>query len=116
MSGQKIENLLHRVETGFGAVSEKIVLMIGTNDLLRGTTFEKMHDDLKELLDLLSKNAKTIILLTLPPVPRLQISKYHWDRLKKYNEFIRGLHDGESPVHFFALNALDITSCLFLTL
>lgn len=96
MSGQKVGDLLRRVKDNFASVSEKVVLLIGTNDLLRGTSFEAMRDDLQSLLkQLRSKGAERIILLTLPPVPRLNGNGDHWNRLSKYNEFIQQCHNGE---------------------
>lgn len=59
-----------------------------------------MRDDLRSLLrQLRSRGAEKIILLTLPPVPRLNASGDHWNRLKKYNEFIVASHDGELAYH-----------------
>lgn len=101
MKDQKIIDLLRRIHVGFGDVSEKVVLMIGTNDLLCGTSFEAMCEDFKELLKLLSKDAKKIILLTVPPVLKLENSEDHWNRLKKFNEFIRQCRDGELIVDPF---------------
>lgn len=68
--------------------------MIGTNDLLRGTSFEAMRDDFDELLNLLRKDAKKIILLTIPPVLKLKNDEDHWNRLKKYNDHIKQCKDG----------------------
>lgn len=95
MKNQKIIDLLRRIHVGFGDISEKVVLMIGTNDLLCGTSFEAMCEDLKELLKLLSKDTKTIILLTVPPVLKLKNDEDHWNRLKNFNEFIRQCRDGK---------------------
>lgn len=113
MSGQKVGDLLRRVRENFARVSEKVILMIGTNDLLQGTSYEAMRDDLRSLLkQLRSKGADIIILLTVPPVPRLNASGDHWNRLMKFNEFIIGMHNGEllvlSSVRIFYLNLRNI--------
>ncbi|KAK7586054.1 hypothetical protein V9T40_003930 [Parthenolecanium corni] len=93
VSGQKISDLMYRVKWDFAGVSEKVVVMIGTNDLLRGTSFEVMRTNLELLLNMLTIEAKKVILLTVPPVPKLKEDKDHWDRLKKYNEYIKELED-----------------------
>ncbi|KAK7586053.1 hypothetical protein V9T40_003929 [Parthenolecanium corni] len=95
VEGQKISDLLLRVKQDLGGVSEKVVVMIGTNDLLRGTSFEEMRTNLELLLHILTIEAEKVILLTVPPVLKLKEDKDHWDRLKKYNEYIKELEDSE---------------------
>lgn len=54
-----------------------------------------MRDGLSLLInELTERQVEKIIVLTIPPVPRLANSKKHWERLMAYNEFVKSLDNG----------------------
>lgn len=55
-----------------------------------------MRTDIEALvLELIERGVRKLILLTIPPVPRLAASFDHWHRLKEFNNHIKGLHNGK---------------------
>lgn len=55
-----------------------------------------MCSDIEALvLELIERGVRKLILLTIPPVPRLATSQDHWLRLKGFNDRIKGLHNGK---------------------
>ncbi|XP_075233922.1 uncharacterized protein LOC142331749 isoform X2 [Lycorma delicatula] len=93
VGGQRICDLHKRVLEGIIPLAKKLVVLIGTNDLLKGTSSSEMCKGLHNLLMTLFKTAEKIVLLTLPPVPKIAYLSEHWQKLKKYNDFIFSLKD-----------------------
>ncbi|RZF32224.1 hypothetical protein LSTR_LSTR011496 [Laodelphax striatellus] len=91
VSGQKISELHRRVWEKIHPVGEQVILLIGTNDLLKGTKTNVMCVRLKFLIEDILLTAKKIVVLTLPPVPKLSHSEEHWNRLDDYNDYIKSL-------------------------
>ncbi|XP_054279678.1 uncharacterized protein LOC128997898 isoform X8 [Macrosteles quadrilineatus] len=97
VSGQTITDLHSRVRHHFYPISSNIIVMIGTNDFLRNVSVSKMCQELSSLIKTLQKSAKRIILLTLPPIPKLaEESSIHYQLLECYNEHIRSLENGDT--------------------
>ncbi|XP_034241111.1 uncharacterized protein LOC117645190 isoform X2 [Thrips palmi] len=97
VSGQRIGDLLKRLKSGFYHIGSKVVLMIGTNDLVKNCQAEQMIHELRRVLDYLCTKAEKIVVLTLPPVPLQEHYTHHWTRLNKYNDFIRTLNNAGPP-------------------
>ncbi|KAE8738730.1 hypothetical protein FOCC_FOCC015776 [Frankliniella occidentalis] len=94
VSGQRVGDLLRRLRSGFYHLGKRVVVMIGTNDLLRSTPARQMCTELGKVVQHLKENmTEEIIILTLPPIPRLQNQTYHWQRLQQYNDYIKQLAD-----------------------
>ncbi|XP_034243721.1 uncharacterized protein LOC117646704 isoform X1 [Thrips palmi] len=93
VSGQRIGDLLKRLKSGFYHIGSNVVLMIGTNDLVKNCQAEQMIHELRRVLDYLCTKAEKIVVLTLPPVPLHEHYTHHWTRLNKYNDFIRTLNN-----------------------
>ncbi|XP_054261543.1 centrosomal protein of 164 kDa isoform X2 [Macrosteles quadrilineatus] len=97
VSGQTITDLHKRVRDNFYPISDKIILMIGTNDFLRNVNVSRMCEELSALVKTLQKSASNIILLTLPPIPKLaKKNTNHFELLDIYNQHIRSLDNGDS--------------------
>ncbi|KAG8319090.1 hypothetical protein J6590_098745, partial [Homalodisca vitripennis] len=95
VSGQTISDLHKRVKEKFYPISNKIILMIGTNDFLKDADISTMCGELSALIKTLQETVTSIILLTLPPIPKLE-KKYgpsHFKLLEKYNSHIRSLEN-----------------------
>lgn len=52
------------------------------------TTIDDMMDNYTKLLNYLKSKVKRIVLITVPPIPRLQDKFNHWVKLDKFNQFI----------------------------
>uniref|UniRef100_A0A1B6GU81 OSK domain-containing protein n=1 Tax=Cuerna arida TaxID=1464854 RepID=A0A1B6GU81_9HEMI len=98
VSGQTITDLHKRVKEHFYPISDKIILMIGTNDFLRNSDVSTMCKELSALIETLQETVSNIVLLTLPPIPKLEKrhSSRHFALLEKYNSYIRGLENGDN--------------------
>ncbi|XP_046687260.1 uncharacterized protein LOC124372893 [Homalodisca vitripennis] len=98
VSGQTITDLHKRVKERFYPISDKIILMIGTNDFLRNLDVSIMCKELSALIETLQETVSNIVLLTLPPIPKLEKrhSSRHFALLEKYNSYIRGLENGDN--------------------
>uniref|UniRef100_A0A1B6BZT7 OSK domain-containing protein n=1 Tax=Clastoptera arizonana TaxID=38151 RepID=A0A1B6BZT7_9HEMI len=93
VSGQTILDLHNRVKEGYYPISKKIILMIGTNDLLRNQDGMTMCHHLSDLVYTLKQRTENIVLFTLPPIPKIESDLSHWDRLEMYNNHIKYLCD-----------------------
>ncbi|XP_049842009.1 uncharacterized protein LOC126292199 [Schistocerca gregaria] len=107
VSGQTVGELLRRVVSEMYPISKKVILLIGTNDMLRDTKMDLMKRKLRRVVKELTLRTEKIIVLTLPPVPRLSHKPDHWQRLDDYNTCIKGREKYKNVV------VADITS-LFL--
>ena len=50
-----------------------------------------MRQTLRLLLEHLRRQAKRIVLLTLPPIPKIQFRPDHWEKIEKFNRFLKSL-------------------------
>lgn len=88
VSGQTIQELTQRVESKFSPLGERIVLLIGTNNMLRDHDIKTMKASLEELLTVLLKTTRKVVMLTLPPIPKLENNENFWNKLNEYNSFV----------------------------
>ncbi|XP_065206928.1 uncharacterized protein LOC135836192 isoform X3 [Planococcus citri] len=95
VSGQKTNELFDRIKSNFHPVYSRVILMIGTNDLLKNTNSVELRSSFHELITHLigKKGVRELVILTIPPVPRLASSSEHWKTLKQYNEHILTFRD-----------------------
>jgi len=64
--------------------------------MLQGTPANQMRKNMESLvLKLIERGVQSLIVLTVPPVPKLANSFDHWSRLKKFNNHIKSFHNGE---------------------
>ncbi|KAL0267170.1 UNVERIFIED_CONTAM: hypothetical protein PYX00_009518 [Menopon gallinae] len=96
VSGQRIDQLRHRVKLRTYPLSSKMMVLIGTNDVLRGENINTMTKHFTTLMNLLRKSADKILILTLPPIPKLCVTFYHWTLIRQYNDFLKSFDDGRS--------------------
>ena len=58
----------------------KVLVLIGTNDVLAGRKLPWMIEDMDKLIAILrARKVAHITILTLPPIPRLSITRAHWE-------------------------------------
>ncbi|KAG8226836.1 hypothetical protein J437_LFUL007086 [Ladona fulva] len=86
VSGQTIDGLIEKVLNCSLPLEPKVIVLIGTNDFLKGSTFNEVRSCMLRLLDVLKTKVSEILLLTVPPIPRLKMSTF-WDDWEKYNGF-----------------------------
>lgn len=68
------------------------MISLGTNDLLYGRPILDAIGDMKELVNYLIDLKTNIILLTLPPIPKLaNEDPYHYDSLMTFNDTLKKL-------------------------
>lgn len=92
VSGQTIGELNSLLQKNRHELQSNVVVMIGTNDLLRGRSYREMRVDFEALLETLLKKCSKVVLLTLPPIPFL--GKEHLAQLRWFNDVIKDQHDG----------------------
>lgn len=92
VSGQRIDQLRQRIKKNVYPLASRVIVLIGTNDVLCGGETQTMIRHFKRLLKLLlKKNVKKLVILTLPPIPKFCVSFSHWSVIRTYNEFLKGL-------------------------
>lgn len=71
---------------------------------IQETEVEQMCAGIESLIfELLRKcRVEKLIVLTIPPVPRLRYEKDHWDRLNCYNDFVRSF-DKRNYLNFLSI-------------
>ena len=104
VSGQRIDDLNVLLRKHNYDVGDKVIVMIGTNDLLRGGSHEKMCSDYDNILNNLRTRCSRVVLVTIPPIPRL--GKGHLTELRSFNEFIVRKGDG------WKVRVVDLCGCL----
>ncbi|PNF37648.1 hypothetical protein B7P43_G12000 [Cryptotermes secundus] len=98
VSGQKVADLLKKVKLELHPVADKIVLLIGTNDILQKTEKSQLRLTMWTLLKELRRRARRIVLLTLPPIPKIQFRPDYWEQIEGFNMFIKSLEDDDVTV------------------
>ena len=95
VSGQKIGDLKLRLEDNDYIVGNNVIMMIGTNDIIYNTNIQNMCSEYSEIVKNLRSKCLRLVLLTIPPVPKLMKSTEHWNKLKIFNSFIQRQVDDE---------------------
>ncbi|KAF5294250.1 hypothetical protein FQR65_LT10836 [Abscondita terminalis] len=88
VSGQKIEEIELLLRKKEYPIGKKVILLIGTNDFLNNTLVEHMYRAYNSLVKFLKENTEHLVLLTVPPVPKLAGHADHWIKLKRFNDMI----------------------------
>ncbi len=85
ISGDTIEGLKGRIRESLACNPEKVVVLIGINDLIAGASPETIEDRLKGLLLLLKKENKAVIWHSLLPIhgEKFLHSSYHGKTLNR---------------------------------
>nr|CAD7579535.1 unnamed protein product [Timema californicum] len=89
VSGQKAAQLLRRLRSVLldsMPLLDNILLMIGVNDFLQGNRLGILKMRLLKIVKLLSSHNKNVVVLTVPPIPKLSM-EYNV-QLLKYNKFV----------------------------
>lgn len=61
-------------------LTQKVILLIGTNDVLCDRSLPNMIRHYRNLIQLLRLRKVTkIVILTLPPIPKLALMRSHWE-------------------------------------
>ncbi|XP_046388049.1 uncharacterized protein LOC124157406 [Ischnura elegans] len=94
VSGQTISDLDQRVSKDFR--STDVIVMIGTNDFLRRARVQNMTNDMRRLLDFLEYTAEKVVILTVPPIPRLENNPDFWHQWESYNKWLKNLDNGKT--------------------
>ncbi|KAK7874103.1 hypothetical protein R5R35_004647 [Gryllus longicercus] len=89
VSGQTVEQLRRRLQSQAAALGNKVVLLVGTNDLLQGRDIEKMKFSFDQLVDILEETVQRLIILTLPPIPKLEDDRRFRMKFKQFNDFLK---------------------------
>ena len=71
VSGNTAENLLSRINTVITQVPNLVIIMIGTNDAIDGTsTYNSYNATLSLIIDSLQRTGSSVMLLTPPPIQK----------------------------------------------
>lgn len=114
VSGQKIGELLAMLKRNEFVLGDKIIMLIGTNDmtyvqvchsaclakfkwlLFQETPFNMMVQQYNMILDLMKQKQRRVILLTVPPVPKMEVPRTgseYLEKLQNFNKFILQKHN-----------------------
>jgi len=59
--------------------------------LFQNTEESEMCQTMRLLLEHLRRQATRIVLLTLPPIPKIQFRPDHWEKIERFNKFLKSL-------------------------
>ncbi|KAG8323493.1 hypothetical protein J6590_006511, partial [Homalodisca vitripennis] len=96
VGGQTIKQLYEQVKIHSSSLSENLMIFIGTNDILKNNSLEQMKTDMKDLVEYLINSNKKLIILTLPPIPKVAKDIGIRGKVKDFNRFIRALDNGDT--------------------
>ncbi|KAI5746743.1 hypothetical protein M8J77_007009 [Diaphorina citri] len=114
IGGQRAEQLCQHLTLKTWPVYKNVILLIGTNDIKDSTDVSQWKESVKKIVDLfVSYNVQSLILLTVPPIPKLWHHVQHWTLFIEYNEFLFSL-EKKYKDSFSSLKLIDISS-IFLT-
>jgi lysophospholipase L1-like esterase len=115
MSGENSAGLLKRLKLLDELQPETIVVMVGINDLIKGTSDEQILDNYRQIIkELKEKHPKTAIVVqsVLPhggdrvgTIDREQVLQLSNERIYQFNQKLGGL-TAETEVHFLNLHPL----------
>ncbi|KAG8291902.1 hypothetical protein J6590_050813 [Homalodisca vitripennis] len=89
IGGQTIDQLTRELKHA-NNLERQLIVMIGTNDLLRDKEVRSICDDYEKLVEVLLEKGEKIILVTIPPIPKLsENDRYHLNKLERINEHIK---------------------------
>jgi hypothetical protein len=60
-------------------------------DLFQKTEESEMCQTMRCLLKQLRRQVSRIVLLTLPPIPKIQFRPDHWEKIESFNWFLKSL-------------------------
>ncbi|XP_022213619.2 maternal effect protein oskar [Drosophila obscura] len=105
VSGQTISGARSRLHHAQVPTDTKIIVNIGSVDILRGRPFVQIQHDFRQLIKDMHKRGLTPILTTLAPLANYCHDKALCDKVAKFNRFISKEGAGY-------LKVIDIHSCL----
>ena len=91
-SGCTISELKIRLK-GCGTLPQKVILLIGTNALMKSATKENLKKDYISLVKYLLRNCDKIILIVCPIIPRKRNELSHWNAVNYLNSLIYFFHN-----------------------
>lgn len=95
VSGQTIRDLYELLCQGKHPIHDRVILMIGTNNLVRRTpSLSEMKKIYSLIIGMLKSRVKQLILVTLPPVPLHKSDPKHWLTWNSFNDFIERVANG----------------------
>lgn len=101
ISGQSLDNLIFLITNIPMKIHNKIILMIGTNDILKRKNTNNIIESYTKLIKLLTTKCNKLILFSIPPIPKFKNDKYHWYQLHKINTF---LNNSANKKNIFFIN------------
>ena len=75
----------------FEVGGDKIIVMVGTDDLLNDADLYKLCGEYEEMVHYLSQTCSKIVLVTVPPIPRLTHDRRLWNAMVQFNDFVKEL-------------------------
>lgn len=88
VSGQTTSDLYNLLNAGGSPIHNSVILMIGTNDLVKRKNLIQAKIMFERTVNLLRVKAERIVLFTLPPVALYEDDPTHWEMLYSLNNFI----------------------------
>lgn len=105
ISGQSIRDATERIERLPEQSNMKIVVNLGSIDILHGSDLTDMCQDYKELMKVCERRRIETVITTLAPLANRRHCSNDTKKLHQFNEFLMKQFSGKFCV-------IDITSCL----
>lgn len=79
--GITISEMLVKLKNNNQPLADKLIIHLGANDFLRHKSVADMQKDYDDQAQFLSEKDKQLVLLTIPPIPKLVNSRDYHDRI-----------------------------------
>ncbi|XP_034254934.1 uncharacterized protein LOC117653398 [Thrips palmi] len=79
-------------------MAKKAILMIGTNNILKRVPLEESKRALSNIVEELKKSTDKLIVMTIPPVPKLMKDKTAVEAIKSYNLCIKAIPNSDGII------------------
>ncbi|KAF2899634.1 hypothetical protein ILUMI_06543 [Ignelater luminosus] len=96
VSGQTIKDLQQRILNNEYKLADKVIMLIGTNDMIQRTDMKSMFENYSSIIEMLKPKTERIVLLTVPPLPKFMYDHNVWRRLRQLNVFINEQANNEN--------------------
>lgn len=92
ISGQTAQQLCRHLERKPWPVYRNVILLIGTNDISHNTDPTQWEETLDKIITLFCQyGIANLIMLSVPPVPKLWHTVQHWTLFVEYNDILKSL-------------------------
>ncbi|KAK3919298.1 Platelet-activating factor acetylhydrolase IB subunit beta [Frankliniella fusca] len=103
--GQTVCQLAKAIRSGRSNVTDKAIVLIGTNDILKVDQEDKTKEGISEIIEMLS-SLEEVLILTIPPVPRsCENPDLRKQKVEAFNSYLKEIVLEKENIHIIDVHA-----------